>query len=635
MHWAATLSTKRDFARHWSTWQEASQRVAPSDPPMPAWWPDGRSASSNAQHLMDDLGLPDFAALHAWSVADRGRFWGKVLAGYGIQHDGPTLQGTPEHPVWFEGAKWNVAQRALGGDPARLAIRVGGEGRAMEDVDLGSLRALADKVSHGLHAQGLSAGDAVALYMPMDVACVAAYLGTVQAGMAVVSIADSFAPGEVASRLRIADAKILITRASFRRGGKEVRLLGKARLACARPGAEPVRLVVCGEADLEEAEVAWDTLLVDAGRFDAPLVAPDHVSNVLFSSGTTGEPKAIPWTHLTPWKAAMDGRYHQDIRLGDIVCWPTNIGWMMGPWLIYASLLNGAAMALWEGTPGSPAFLEFCNKARVDMLGVVPALVRSWREAGVEPHTLRHVRTFSSTGEASNEHDALYLMSLASYRAPVIEYCGGTEIGGGHITGSVLQPQVPAAFSTPALGLDFVVLDDAQAPASPGDAGEIFLRPPSIGLSERLLNKDHHQEYYADCPHAPGGPLRRHGDELQVLPGGYWRALGRADDTMNLGGIKVASVELERVADLHPQIKESAAIGVPPVGGGPERLVVFAVADGAADRLQGEVQGLLRSHLNPLFRLHELVLVDALPRTASNKVMRRELRARYARLATA
>ena len=185
---------------------------------------------------------------------------------------------------------------------------------------------------------------------------------------------------------------------------------------------------------------------------------PYRTTNILFSSGTTGEPKAIPWNHLTPIKSAMDGYYHQDIHGDDVTAWPTNIGWMMGPWLIYATLVNGACMALYPGAANTPEYLRFIRRAGVTMQGVIPSLVRTWRRGGMaEGIYWPSVRVFSSTGEPASRSDYLWLMSRAGYRAPVIEYLGGTEIGGGHLACTVLQPCSPAAFTTANLGVDFVI----------------------------------------------------------------------------------------------------------------------------------------------------------------------------------
>jgi acetyl-CoA synthetase len=160
----------------------------------------------------------------------------------------------------------------------------------------------------------------------------------------------------------------------------------------------------------------------------------------------------------------------------------------------------------------------------------------------------------------------------------------------------------------------------------------VFLQPPSIGLSQTLLNRDHHEVYYAGTPAGPdAAPLRRHGDRLVRLHGGFFRAQGRADDTMNLGGIKVGSLELERVLNAHPGVYETAAVGVQPEGEGAERLVVYAVVRRSVDpaSLKQELGAQLAKKLNPLFKIHDLVLAEQLPRTASGKLMRRKLRARY------
>jgi acetyl-CoA synthetase len=163
-----------------------------------------------------------------------------------------------------------------------------------------------------------------------------------------------------------------------------------------------------------------------------------------------------------------------------------------------------------------------------------------------------------------------------------------------------------------------------------GEMGEVFLIPPSLGLSERLLNRDHHKEYYDGVPPGPGGQImRRHGDQMARLHQGFYTAQGRADDTMNLGGIKVGSIELERAMQ-GEGVQETAAVAVQPPEGGAEWLVVFAVtSETDMDALRKKLQDRIKQRLNPLFRIHEVVPVDKLPRTASNKVMRRQLRAQY------
>jgi len=328
-----------------------------------------------------------------------------------------------------------------------------------------------------------------------------------------------------------------------------------------------------------------------------------------------------------------DGYFHQDIQPGDVVAWHTNIGWMMGPWLIFATLINKATMALYEGSHSKKSFIDFIKIAKVNIHGLIPSLVRTWRNmALIEEGEWDSIRVFSSTGEPSNWEDYFWLMSRANFKTPVIEYMGGTEIGGGYLTGTVVQAAFLSTFTTPALGLDIAVMDENGIEVQEGDKGEVFLIPPSIGLSQELLNKDHFEVYYKNSSiDSAGNPLRRHGDLIYVLPSGFYRAQGRADDTMNIGGIKISSVELEEVVNLHSAVIESAAVSIRKNGEAVENLVIFAAVNKGIERevLLADLNKMISRRINPLFKIYDLIIIDELPKTASNKMIRRELRNNY------
>ena len=627
------------YEEQWARFNEIFADRDPALPPPPVWVPEiDRLKHANITIMMRELGIDDYRTFHRWTCDNRADFWAHVVDRLGIVFSRKPdqvldLAAGPAQPRWFPGAELNIVSSCFQGDGFDIAVVVGREGTdEIEAITYEELEVLVNTVANGLAAAGFAPGDAIALYMPMNLECVAAYLGIILAGCAAVSIADSFAAPEVARRVEIAGAAGIITVSSFARGGRLIELYRTVRDADA-PRAVVIAAEGFSEQALRDGDLLWWDFLSDATSFEALTGAPGTITNILFSSGTTGDPKAIPWTHLTPIKCAMDGHFHHDIQRGDVVAWPTNIGWMMGPWLIYATLINHGCIALYEGLPSGRGFTEFVNTAGVGMLGVVPSLVRAWRDSGAcDGVDWSRINVLSSTGEPSGRNDYLWLTSRTGYRAPIIEYCGGTEIGGGYLTGTVVQPSSPATFSTAALGLDLVILDEEGRSVDDGEEGELFLVPPSIGLSQTLLNRDHDEVYFAGCPQGPDGEvLRRHGDQVAHLPGGYFRAQGRADDTMNLGGIKVSSLELERVLEHHPAIYEAAAVAVQPGGEGVEKLVVFAVLSDntSEDELQRELGKRLAQELNPLFKIHDVVLVDSLPRTASNKLMRRELRAQY------
>jgi acetyl-CoA synthetase len=619
----AYLDAWRETFLHW----DATSRPAPFalvDPQI--------AAGSNLQQFMHEVGQVSYDELHTWSVSDPEGFWGAVLRRLQIPfQQAPSCmlgsEGALELRAWLPGAYWNVAEACLQGEPESIGILWGKTDGTIQKISHGTISSEVKRIAGSLRRHGFGPGSRLAILMPMTPEAVFLYLGMIYAGATVVSIADSFAPAEIGRRLTIAQADAIFVLDTYSRGGKTIELYRRVRDATEIPA---IVLSETVPADLRNQDQTWNTFLLD-DECSSPHHAPsNHMIHVLFSSGTTGEPKAIPWTQVTPLKSLSDAHFHQDIHPGDVVAWPTNLGWMMGPWLVFSALANQACLAIYEDVPTSRGFAEFVQNAKVTMLGVVPTIVNAWKAGRVaEGLDWSSIRCFSSTGEASNPNAMQYLSALAGCR-PIIEYCGGTEIGGGFISSTVLHPNVCGAFSAPALGSRFVILDNAGLSAS---EGELFLVPPALGMSQQLLNRDHEATYYRDTPYTRDGiRLRRHGDFFQQLPGGYYVAGGRVDDTMNLGGIKTSSAEIERVLNRLPAIRETAAVALPPKDGGPDRLVIFVVPEPdlldkrETQEIETSMNRSLKQELNPLFRVDEVILVEALPRTASNKVMRRELR---------
>ncbi|MCY3713307.1 MAG: AMP-binding protein [Gemmatimonadetes bacterium] len=782
------------FEDHLAAFRRIFDGRRPEDGPPAVWTPDEETVRrSNLQSSMAAVGIDRYEDFHAWSVRDPTAFWTHTLERLGIVFTRPPdaildlrgeardspggdhgSRGGVRDPRWLPGAELNIVDSCFTTDPDRPAVVTpvlhgpgdpgdpgdldspddpndpanpvdpdspanpdSPDGSALSTTTYGELERLVNRVANGLRDRGLAPDQAIALYMPLNLECVVAYLAIIRAGSRVVSIADSFPPAEIRRRMAIAGASCAVTMDRYVHAGKVI----PHYATVVESGASTVIVVPSGgrgdgsgdfggsgvfgqsgdfgrsgsdgrssdfgrsgdTPQLRPSDLAWSDLLSGEDTFESVTGDPYRSTNILFSSGTTGDPKAIPWNHLTPVKSAMDGFYHQDIHGDDVTTWPTNIGWMMGPWLIYATLVNGACMALYPDAASTPEYLRFIRRAGVTMQGVIPSLVRTWRSGDVAEGghggvadkrqgnmaegsnggvavgvDWPSVRVFSSTGEPASRIDYLWLMSRTGYRAPVIEYLGGTEIGGGHLACTVLQPCSPAVFSTANLGVDFVILDETGTEVGEGGTGELFLVPPALGMSQRLLNGDHDEVYYEGCPAGPRGEvLRRHGDHTQRLHRGHYRSQGRADDGMNLGGIKVSPLELEGVMDGHPAVYESAAVAVQHEGEGAERLVVFIVPEGGSgaagshatdsratdsreddgpgsspnrqiiaspdapadahaglDRgldlaaLKSELQAMVSSGLNPLFEIHRVIVADELPHTASGKLVRRMLRDR-------
>lgn len=617
--------------------------------PAPAWIPDSHIIThSNIYHLMNEKNFKDVSELHRWSTQQYPEFWETMISKLKIQFSKPytkvvdLIRGI-ENPIWFKDAELNIINscfKYLDNNIAIVSQRESGETTAITYHELNNLsNQIANSVS-----QHFNPGDNIAIIMPMNIAAVAIYLGIIKAGCRVISIADSFSTDEIKLRLEIVKAKGVFTQNITTRDEKihelysrvlganpeKVILINENEIMISTIGQNPKNITEQNLSSIRPNDILWADFLSSETEFTPINCLPEDTINILFSSGTTGAPKAIPWDHTTPIKCASDAYIHHNLKLGDRFCWPSNLGWMMGPWLIFATFINGATMVLYEGSPNNRGFGQCIQNQKVTHLGVVPSLVNHWRTTKcMEGLNWTNIKLFTSTGESSNCEDMLYLMHLAEYR-PIIEYCGGTEIGGAYITGTVIQPCAPAAFTTKAMGIDFIIMDEH---GKPSQFGEIALIGPSIGLSRHLLNKNHHKVYYEGMPSYQGIPLRRHGDQAQYFSNGYYRLQGRTDDTMNLGAIKISSAEIERVLIEHASIYEVAAVAVEPMGGGPSQLYIFVVLNEknklSVNDLKPDLQALIKQKLNPLFKIQKVIEVKALPRTASNKVMRRTLRDEY------
>ncbi|HSY60873.1 MAG TPA: AMP-binding protein [Cytophaga sp.] len=608
------------------------------------WMPDQYPVSSNLGAWMKELHLtyPEF---YKWSIENKTAFWEHIIQSIPLKIKTPysavlTEAENPDEAIWLKDAQFNIIESCFQANPDQVAIHYQSE-QSNEIISI-TYRDLHKKVvdyASGMKEFGVSFHDRVILYIPFSIEAIASYLALVYIGAEPVLVADSFSSAELKKRIDIIQAKAIITTDHYWYADKKINVLTKVL------EANPEKIIL-HTSEIADANAirnnAADVLLADLLKHNiAPAAGPYYHTNsdtisVLFSSGTTKEPKALPWKATTPIKCAADGKLLQDIHQGDVVTWTSGMGWMMAPWLIFATLLNKASIAVYSGAYSSKEFINFTIQTKVSILGTIPSVVKSWRAQNFEKISNWNIRVFSSTGEPSNTDDYLYLLYMNDFKAPIIEYCGGTEIGGGYISSVVVLPNALTYFNTAAPGNEFILVNESKQIVTDSGSGEVFLIPPAIGLSQQLLNKNHHEEYYSDLPEIKGYPtIRKHGDgfHVQRLDGiTYYKSMGRTDDSMNLGGIKISSIEIETIVNKHPFVFESAAIATQDKNGGPEKLILFIHSNKIIDdasALQNELQKMLQKELNPLFKISSVCFKENFPRTASNKLMRKELRKEY------
>ena len=354
---------------------------------------------------------------------------------------------------------------------------------------------------------------------------------------------------------------------------------------------------------------------------------------VIYTSGTTGKPKGAVHTHCGfPIKAAKDMALGLDLRREDTLYWMTDMGWMMGPWEVFGTLLLGATVLFYDGAPDYPGvdrLWQLVERHGVTALGVSPTLIRTLMQFGDEPpgrHDLSTLRLMASTGEPWNPAPWLWLFNTVGRgRCPIINYSGGTEISGGIVMGNVMLPLKPCAFSGPVPGMAADVVDDAGHSVR-GAVGELVIREPWIGMT-RGFWKD--PERYLETYWSRFPDVWVHGDWAAVDADGLWYILGRSDDTIKVAGKRLGPAEVETVLVHHPAVVEAGAIGVPDELKG-QALVVFCVLTPGAepsDKLASELRGLIVEEMGKPLAPKALYFVPDLPKTRNAKVMRRVLRA--------
>jgi acetyl-CoA synthetase len=360
---------------------------------------------------------------------------------------------------------------------------------------------------------------------------------------------------------------------------------------------------------------------------------------ILYTSGTSGRPKGTIHTHCGfPVKSAQDMAFGTDVHPGDTIYWMTDMGWMMGPWLVFGTLINGATMFIYDGAPDYPGpdrLWSMVEKHRITTIGLSPTLVRSLIPHGDSPvkaHDLSSLLFFASTGEPWNPDPWMWLFNIVGGgRLPIINYSGGTEIAGGILMGNPLLPLKPGAFSGPCPGIAADILDEEGHPIR-NQVGELVIKAPWIGMTRGFWKDPDRYEktYWSRFP-----DTWVHGDWAAIDQDGLWFIYGRSDDTIKLAGKRLGPAEVESVLVSHPSVVEAAAIGIPDEVKG-SALVCFCVLDETRldpsihnETLFAELRDLIILELGKPMAPKSIHVVPDIPKTRNAKVMRRLIRSAY------
>jgi acetyl-CoA synthetase len=548
-------------------------------------------------------------------------------------------------PRWCVDGQINIIHNCLDkrlGAPGETSPALVWEGEEGSSVSL-SYRELSQKVNQvacALRSLGLRKGDAIGLYMPMTPEIVIALLAIAKIGGVILPLFSGYGSGAIAARLADGNAKALFTSDGALRRGKIVDMKTSADEAAAQISSLEHMIVLKrtgAPCPMQPGRDHWWHELIPKQSEIAKteVTSAEDILMILYTSGTTGRPKGAVHTHCGfPIKAAQDMAFGVDLHPGDLIYWVTDMGWMMGPWLVFGSLLLGGSMFLYDGAHDYPTpdrLWALVEKHRITNLGISPTLIRALIPHGEEiihKHDLAALRIFASTGETWNPDPWMWLFhNVGNDRIPIINYSGGTEISGGIVMGNPLLPLKPTAFSAACPGIAADVFDEAGQSLH-GKVGELVIKAPWIGMT-RGFWKD--PQRYLDTYWSRWKNVWVHGDFAAIDDDEMWYILGRSDDTIKVAGKRLGPAEIESILVGHPAVMEAAVIGTPDKIKGSEVIAFCVLAEGCAlcDELRQELRELVVKSLGKPLAPREILFVKDLPKTRNAKLMRRIIRSAY------
>ena len=605
---------------------------------------------ANLTAFMRAHGISDFPELMRRSTEDVAWFTDAVLKFLDIQFYEPyskvlDLSDGIQFPKWCVDGKMNIAHNCvdkwqLSAFSGRAAIVFEGEEGITQRLTYKDLYRQVNKTANALRSLGLGKGDAVGLFMPMTPEIVIALLAIAKIGGIILPLFSGYGAGAIVSRLADAKAKALFAADGAFRRGKAVEMKSIADESAEQVDSLMHMIVVKRTGQDVNMKAGRDHLwsdLIDPQPDSASteITSAEDPLMIIYTSGTTGKPKGAVHTHCGfPIKAAQDMAFGTDVHAGDVIYWMTDMGWMMGPWQVFGSLLLGATMFLYDGAPDFPApdrLWSLVEKHGINQMGVSPTLIRSLIPQGDEhfkKHDLSSLKSFASTGEPWNPDPWMWLFEkVGQGRRPIINYSGGTEISGGIVMGNPLLPLKPCAFSAACPGMDADVVDE-NGNSVRNAVGELVIKAPWIGMTRGFWND---KQRYLDTYWSRWENVWVHGDFAAIDNDGLWYILGRSDDTIKIAGKRLGPAEVESILVRHKDIVEAAAIGVPHDVKGSE-LILFAVTRpglSLTDALRRELHEMVVSEMGKPLAPKAILFVSDLPKTRNAKVMRRVIRSAY------
>jgi acetoacetyl-CoA synthetase len=560
---------------------------------------------SKMARYMAARGFSSYDELWRWSVDDLEGFWRSLWELYEVGPLPTRVLGSTEMPgaEWFPGTQLNYAEHLFrGARDGETAIVHASESRALAELSWDGLADAVARCAAGLRRLGVGRGDRVVAYMPNVAETVIAFLATASLGAIWSSCAPEFGTPTVVDRFAQIEPKVLIATEGYRYGGRDFdRRERVAELEAALPSLEHTVLVPSG----------WDALLSEPAPLEFERVPFDHPLWVLFSSGTTGLPKAIVQGHggiLLEHLKKLN--LHSNLGPGDRFLWYTTTGWMMWNFLV-GGLLAQSAIVLYDGQPDPHGLWEFAAEAGVTCFGTSAGFIGACMKAGVEPPALPALRSVGSTGSPLPVEGFEWVYSQLG-DVWLFSTSGGTDLCTAFVGACPVLPVRAGELQARALGASVEAWDEQGRPLV-DQVGELVITKPMPSMPLFFWNDadgERYRESYFDM--YPG--VWRHGDWIKITPGGSAVIYGRSDSTINRGGVRMGTSELYSAIEGVDAVLDSLVVDVD------DRIVLFVVTSVELDdQLAGVIRRRVREHCSPRHVPDAIHRIDEVPRTLSNK----------------
>jgi acetoacetyl-CoA synthetase len=581
--------------------------------------------------------------LWRWSVEELEDFWESIWEFCGVRCSSTyeRVLDTRRMPgaSWFEGAELNYAENMLGDrrsagqrDPAAVAVLHCSELRELHALTWGELSEQVRAAAGGLRALGVERGDRVVAYMPNIPETLVAFLAVASIGAIWSSAAPEFGARSVIDRFAQIEPKVLLAVDGYRHGGKDFdRMSVLQSIREELPSVEQTVLLPYLSQDARLADsLTWAELLArgEGAELRFEQVPFDHPLWVLYSSGTTGLPKAIVQGHGGILIEQLKKSLHLDLRPGDRMFWFTTTGWMMWNFLV-GCLLSDAALVLYDGSPAYPdlgALWSLAERAQITCMGVSAGLLSSCEKAGIEPrrdHDLKALRAIGSTGSPLAPESFRWVNEHVGAHVWLFSTSGGTDVCTAFVAGCPLLPVYEGELQCRALGCAVESWDE-QGNSLIDEVGELVITEPMPSMPLFLWGDEDgerlHESYFAMYP-----GVWRHGDWIRITPRGGAVIYGRSDSTINRQGVRMGTSEIYRAAGAVEDVLDSLVVDIPARPGEDElRMVLFVVlaaGEELDDELIAQIKRRIREDCSPRHVPNEIRQIEEVPRTLSGKVL--------------